>query len=281
MRSLLLIVLVLLVSSTACAEDLVLVNGVVIDGTGKMRAAANLRIKDDKIADIGIFKAALNETTLDVKGMIIAPGFVDVQGLQPASPLITQGITTTILGSDGTGPYSVEDFMLPFDDRPPVANIAMLVGHATVRRQIMGSDFKRSATANELRLMEELVSDAMKQGAFGFASNLQQEPASFSSHDERVALAKVVAKFGGIVVVRSHDATEPIAIAREAKVAVQVLDTEKSVLAEIEKARAQHVDISAEVYSFPQLAQEKPVSFERAIPRLSSAPASRFGLHDR
>src|SRR5579862_5675963 len=111
MRSLPVIVLALLFSSFAGAEDLVLVNGVVIDGTGKMRITANLRIKDDKIADIGVFKPAQNETTLDVKGMVIAPGFVDAQSLSPAAPLLAQGITTAILGSQGTGPYSVEDFM--------------------------------------------------------------------------------------------------------------------------------------------------------------------------
>src|SRR6516164_1841821 len=222
------IVLLFVVSSIAFSEDLVLVNGVVIDGTGKARTAANIRIRDGKIADIGVFKPAASEMTLDVKGMIVAPGFVDFQTLSPsaiqkdpsAGILISQGVTTAVLGSDGSGPYSVEDFMLPFDEKPPAVNIALLVGHATIRRQIMGDNYKRAANADELLRMSELVSDAMKQGAFGFATDLQQDPASFSTPEELLALARVVAKFGGTVMLRARDSKEPIAIARDAKVPV-------------------------------------------------------------
>src|SRR5215510_11826926 len=104
--------------------------------------------------------------------MMVGPGFIDFQQLSPAAiekdpnaaSLVTQGVTTAVLGSDGTGPYSVEDFMLPFDEKPPALNIAILVGHGTVRRQIMGPDFKRPATADEIQRMGELVSEAMKQG---------------------------------------------------------------------------------------------------------------------
>src|SRR6185295_11945350 len=96
---------------------------------------------------------------------------------------------------DGTGPYSVEEFMLPFDEKPPALNIAMLVGHGTLRRQIMGSNYKRAATPDELERMRELIADAMTQGAFGFASNLSAEPASFSTPEEAVFLVREVAKF--------------------------------------------------------------------------------------
>jgi N-acyl-D-aspartate/D-glutamate deacylase len=281
--------LLLLVSSIGLSEDLVLVNGVVIDGTGKMRSSANIRVRDGKIADIGVFKPAANEMTLDVRGMIVAPGFVDFQTLSPsgiqtdptAVGLIAQGVTTAVLGSDGSGPYSVEDFMLPFDEKPAAVNIALLVGHGTVRRQILGADFKRSATADELGRMSELVSDAMKQGAFGFASDLQQEPSSFSSSEELLALAKVVAKFGGTILLRPRDAKEPVVIARDAKVPVQVLNADNSSRVEIEKARAQRVDISADSYSYPKLVQDKMPALERSIQRMSSTPASRFGIRER
>src|SRR5262245_38350582 len=144
MRGLTSILLILVFCSLALADNIVLLNGSVIDGTGKPRVLANLRIRDGKISDIGPFKPAAGEATLDVKGMIVAPGFIDLESLTPASMqnqgsgdrLISQGVTTAVLGSDGTGPYSIEDFMLPFDEKPPALNIAMLVGHATVRRQI-------------------------------------------------------------------------------------------------------------------------------------------------
>src|SRR5262249_48730501 len=135
------ILLVLFFVTTGFAEDMVLINGRVIDGTGKARLLANLRIRDGKISEIGPLKPAAGETTLDVKGMIVAPGFIDLQCLSPSTietdgaSLINQGVTTAVLGSDGTGPYSVEDFMLPFDEKPPALNIALLVGHGTVRKQ--------------------------------------------------------------------------------------------------------------------------------------------------
>ena len=133
MRIIRFFLLTLLLAGHAWAENLVLMNGAIIDGTGKARTVGNVRIRDGKITDIGLFRPAAGETLLDVKGMIIAPGFIDLEtasaeALQKdlaAGPEISQGITTVILGSDGTGPYSIEEFMLPFDEKPPAVNIAM------------------------------------------------------------------------------------------------------------------------------------------------------------
>src|SRR5215510_7546710 len=202
-------------SASAFAQNLLLINGSVVDGTGKARILANVRIRDGKIADIGPLKPVAGEMLLDVKGMIVAPGFIDLSSLSPstiqkdpaATPIITQGVTTAVLGSDGGGPYSVEDFMLPFDEKPPALNIAMLVGHATVRKQIMGPDYKRAATADELQRMRELVSDAMKQGAFGLGIDLQHEPGSFSTPDEVMGLVKTTAMFGGAVIMNLRNET--------------------------------------------------------------------------
>jgi N-acyl-D-amino-acid deacylase len=287
----------LLVAGSAIAQNLVLVNGSVIDGTGKPRVLANVRIREGKIADIGPFKPLASEMLLDVKGMIVAPGFVDLQSLSPsmiqkdpvAASVVSQGVTTAVLGSDGTGPYSVEDFMLPFDDKPPALNIATLVGHGTVRRQIMGPDFRRPATADEIQRMSELVSDGMRQGAFGVGSDLQQEPASSSTTDEVMALAKAMAKFGGTFLVKlrnenekvSDAVKEVISLARDAKIPVQVLTANKTAMTEIDKARAQRVDIASDIYSFALLAGDKGVTLERAVQRLSATPASRMGLRER
>ena len=291
------VLLSLLLAAPGLAQNLVLVNGSVIDGTGKPRVLGNLRIRDGKIADIGPFKPMPGETVLDVKGMIVAPGFIDLHSLSPAgiekdpaaAMLITQGVTTAVLGSDGTGLYSVEDFMLPYDEKPPALNIAMLVGHGTVRRQIMGPDYKRPATTDEIQRMSELVSDAMKQGAFGLGSDLQQEPASYSTPDEVMALAKAAGKLGGSFVTNlryenekvSDAVKEVIGIVRDAKIPLQIFTSNKSALAEIDKARGQRVDIAADSYSFGQLAREKPVTVERAIQRMSAAPASRISLRER
>jgi N-acyl-D-amino-acid deacylase len=287
---------VILFELSAIGQDLVLVNGTTIDGSGKLRSLANIRIREGKIADIGPFKPASGENTLDVKGMIVAPGFVDFQSLspsavdkEPAGSLISQGVTTAILGSDGSGPYLIEEFMLPFDEKPPALNIAMLVGHSIVRRQIMGPDYKRAATPDEIQKMSELVSDAMKQGAFGLGSDLQHEPASFSTPAELMALAKTIAMLGGTVVMnlrnetdKAADATkEAIVLAREAKISVQVLTMNKAAIAEIDKARTQRLDIATDTYSFAQLSRDKTTTLERGIQRMTAAPATRMGLRER
>jgi len=238
--------LCVVIAAPALAEDFLLINGTVIDGTGKPRLPANVRIKDGKIADVGPLKPASGEKTLDVKGMIVGPGFVDFQSLTPsaiandpaAASVVSQGVTTAVLGSDGTGPYLIEEFMVPFDEKPPALNIALLVGHSTVRRQILGPNFKRAATADELQRMSELVSNAMKQGAFGMGTDLKEEAASFSTPDELIALAKVLAKFGGTFVMKLRDESdkvsdatkEAVAIARDAHVPVQVLTSNKVAL---------------------------------------------------
>ena len=106
---------IVLIATSALAEDLVLVNGTVIDGTLKARFQGNVRVRNGKIAEIGIFKPAAGETVLDMKGLIVAPGFIDLHNHSEnaieknlgAISQITQGITTAVLGSDGSGPYAV------------------------------------------------------------------------------------------------------------------------------------------------------------------------------
>src|SRR5205807_8131708 len=124
MRIIRLFLLTCLLICPAFAENLVLMNGTIIDGTGKPRVIGNLRIRDGKIADIGAFRPAAGETLLDVKGLIVAPGFVGLETISAAAPdkipsatlEILQAITLVVLGSDGTGPYSIEEFMLTFDE---------------------------------------------------------------------------------------------------------------------------------------------------------------------
>jgi N-acyl-D-aspartate/D-glutamate deacylase len=265
MKKILLLIVVLLVAATASAENLVLINGTIIDGTLKARFPGSVRIRDGKITDIGAVKPAAGEMVLDVKGMIVAPGFVDLQNHSAAALVkdhgaatqVSQGITTALLGADGNGPYSVEQFMAPFDDRAAALNIVTLVGHATVRRQIMGNDYKRAATPDEISRMALLIEDGMREGAFGVSSDLASEPTSYSTNDELKALATSAAKYGGFFAVRLRDEgariTESVAelveLGRTTKVRVQITHTRTRavpVLAAIDKARMEGVDISAD-----------------------------------
>ena len=341
---------VVLIATSALAEDLVLVNGTVIDGTLKARFQGNVRVRNGKIAEIGIFKPAAGETVLDVKGLIVAPGFIDLHNHSEnaieknlgAISQITQGITTAVLGSDGSGPYAVEEFMLPFDEKPPALNIATFVGHGTVRHQIMGADYKRAATADEMNRMGQLVESAMREGAFGLSSRLDREPGSYGTTEELIALAKVMARYGGTYITHVRDEgakvidsiKEAIEIGRAAKVPVQIASIKlgadtvwgktPQLLAEIDRARMLGVDVAADVYpyteanlnekdvrsfsqhawvmiasdgglgverpgsagAFPRVLgqyvrEQKVLTLERAIRKMTGLPASRIGLKER
>jgi N-acyl-D-aspartate/D-glutamate deacylase len=306
MRPVIIFVWALLIATTAFAEDLVLLNGTIIDGTLKARYVGNLRIREGEIAEIGAFKPMAGETVVDVKGLIVAPGFIDLRNYSEGDSQLAQGITTTVIGADGTGPYLVEEFMLPFDEKPGALNIASFVGHTTVRRQIMGTDYKRAATADEIQRMRELIEDGMRQGAFGFASNLSQEPASFSNTQELIDLAKSVGRFGGTYLIfpRTESIKEAIEIARTAKVQIHLALAKPAaaILAEIDRARTQGVDISLDSYSHLDAGQvlnsflqhawvitlpaqyarnEKAITLERAVRKMTGLPASRIGLRER
>jgi N-acyl-D-amino-acid deacylase len=305
MRLTRLFIAIWLLALPSFSENLVLVNGTIIDGTGKPRAVGSVRIRDGKIAEIGVVKLAPNEPRLDVKGFVVAPGFIDLES-GDINTAASNGVTTVILGADGAGPYAIEDFMLPFDEKPPAANIAMLAGHSTIRRQIIGADYKRAATAREIGLMSELLRDAMSQGAFGLASDLRHEPASFSTTDELVGLANVLGQFGGTFFVHPHDEMiqGPLDVARNAKITIQFsLDKiTAAMVGDLNKAKMQGIDVGAHVYSLVEPAadlktllqspifpiafaqyvrDDKGTTLERAIQKLTSLPASRISLRER
>ena len=328
MRPVLCLLLCVVLATPVFAENVVLVNGTIIDGTLKARFLGNVRIREGRVRDIGAFKPVAGETVLDVKGLVVAPGFIDLHN-QPASELakdlgaasqINQGITTAILGGDGTGPYLVEEFMLPFDEKPPALNIMTLVGHGTVRRQIMGADYKRAATAEEIRRMGELIDEAMRQGAYGLSSDLTSEPSSYSTSEELMVLGKAMARSGGVYITRAREGDralesirDAIEIGRSAKVSVQISPVKfAGTLAEIDKARMQGADVAADTASsmtdkdlraflqhpwvmfasdgemgvFPNVLgkyvrEQKLLTLERAIRKMTGLPASRAGLKTR
>ena len=326
MKKTLFLMLTLFVAANLSAENLVLTNGTIIDGTLKARFTGNVRIRDGKITDIGTFRPAQGEMVVDVKGLIVAPGFVDLQNPAVGDAHVSQGITTALLGSDGKGPYLVEQFMAPFDEKTPAMNLTTLVGHATVRRQIMGNDYQRAATPEEIGLMSELIEGAMREGAFGISSDLQSEPASFSTKDELITLARSTARYGGFFSVRLRDDNEKvmeslaevIEIGRITKVRVQISRVRLQsavVLAAIDKARMEGVDVSADtspsaellspeaekdlraflVHPWVMIAgegsfarvlsyyvrEQKVIPLERAIRKMAGLPALRLGFEER
>ncbi len=193
----------------ACAPapyDVVLVGGTVIDGTGSAGFRADVAILGDRIVAVsrnGVELAGA-ERVIDVTGKVIAPGFIDIHShLNPLLRLpegeskARQGVTTVLGGPDGSSPWPIGTYL---DSAATVGvglNVAMLVGHNTIRREVMGLD-DRPPTSDELAEMREMVRQAMAEGAWGLSTGLRYLPGAFSDVDEVVALAEVAGQAGGV-----------------------------------------------------------------------------------
>ncbi|MCH7490704.1 MAG: D-aminoacylase [Gemmatimonadetes bacterium] len=202
--------------------NVVLRGATVIDGTGRPRFAADVAVDGDRIAAVGRDLAAPGADQFDVRGLVLAPGFVDIHShtdlgllVNPnAESKIRQGVTTEIAGQDGSsiGPWTDRQFEgtrdkyraqygveLDFRDLAGFfrrltrdagsVNVASMVGAGTVRANVIGSD-DRPATEAELGRMVALVREALGAGACGVSSGLEYIPGAFASLDELVALAR-------------------------------------------------------------------------------------------
>ena len=253
-----------------------IVGAQLVDGTGAPPRRADVRIANDTIVDVGTITPAPDDRVVDGTGLVLAPGFIDAhnhstEGLDSdpdAVTQISQGITTIAVGQDGSSPYPLSDYLTRRRTTPVALNVAVLVGHATVRRQVMGDDFRRAATAAEVRQMEALVDQEMRAGAIGLSSGLEYEVGSYASTEEVVSLARVAAKHGGFYISHIRDEAdrtidavrEAISIGERAKLPVQITHIKlgtvgvwgkaAEVAGLIDAARKRSVDVTADAYPY-------------------------------
>jgi N-acyl-D-amino-acid deacylase len=307
--------MLLLVIAGACllraqdnAASTVIVNAQVADGTGKPLRNANVRIANDSIVAVGNFTPRKGERVIDAKGLVLAPGFIDIHNHSTealeSDPLsetqIAQGITTLIVGADGDSPWPVEAWLDSRRKNPPSLNVGLLVGHGTVREQVMGKDYKRTATAGEIDKMAQLVDHAMRAGAIGLSSGLEYEIGSYSTTDEVVALARAAAKHNGFYMTHIRDEAdkafdalkEEIAIGERAHLPVEhshiklgtvgVWGKAPEYIRVIEAARKRGLDFLADCYPYdawastikvlvPDKQYENPMSVEKALADVGGA----------
>lgn len=208
--------------------DFLITGARIVDGTGAPWFIGDIGIIGDHIAAIGDLRHAAAKQRMDAKGLVAAPGFIDVQGQSEfnvlvdnrAASKITQGVTTEITGEgtsiaplndrmlenyqDSARKYgvaldwrSLDEYLRRYDRARPAMNLGTFVGAGGLRQYVIGKD-DRPATAAELEQMRQLVAQAMEQGAFGVSSALQYVPDRFASTDEIVELAKVARRYGGV-----------------------------------------------------------------------------------
>ena len=213
MRSLsLLLLCIFLVGRTAIAEeavdaDLLLQGGVLHDGTGGPGIVGDVAIKGGKIVALGKFKIGKVDQTIECRGLVVAPGFIDLHShsdgpiVQSATRanvnFVTQGCTTVVTGNCGFGPVDAAAYYRQIDAAGAGTNVAHLLPHGSLREAVMEKT-SRLPTNDELERMRILADRAMRDGAWGMATGLIYVPGTYSQTEELIEVAKVAARHGGI-----------------------------------------------------------------------------------
>jgi N-acyl-D-amino-acid deacylase len=188
--------------------DVVIRNGRVLDGSGNPWVRADIGIRDGRIAAMGTLTSAQAATAIDAANRFVTPGFIDVHShaaegltradLRQARPIVAQGVTTLVVNPDGGGPIDLAAQRKTLETGGLGPNVALLVGHGSVRSAVMKPASRPEPTAEELDRMRGLVRRAMDDGAFGLSSGLFYTPGSFAKTEEVIALARVAGDRGGV-----------------------------------------------------------------------------------
>jgi N-acyl-D-amino-acid deacylase len=258
--------------------DVLIRNATVYDGTGRPPFIADVRIQGERIAAIEPRLDPLaGESVRDAQGLALAPGFIDMHshgsgGLlqdRDAATVTRQGVTTILVGQDGESDYPLRDWLAQLEATPSALNVASMVGHATLRGQVMGKDLYRPSTAPELARMKSLLAQELTAGAFGLSTGLEYEAAHFATTEEVVELAEVVSATGGFYISHVRDEAnrtfeafdEVMRIGREARIPVQITHIKLGstpvwhqaatrMPQYFEQARREHIDLRADVYPY-------------------------------
>jgi len=259
--------------------DVVLTGGTVIDGIGSPGGRADVGVREGKVARIGDLSASEAGERVDVSGLVVAPGFIDVHSHTVEAiaeedkrwneGVLRMGVTTVVGGPDGGfEPARIRELTAAYLRQGIGTNVAFYVGHNGIRQAVMKDSQRRRPTDEELSAMKALVREGMDLGAVGLSTGLMYEPGLFSETDELVELAREVKPFSGIfeshVRDPGHDLLgsdrEVIEVARHAGIPGRIAHEKavglehKGLIAEVvklvEAARAEGLDITTDQYPY-------------------------------
>jgi len=249
--------------------------GKIVDGSGNSWFYGDVGIKDGKIIAIGKLSASDATRVLDVGGLVIAPGFIDVHThietndvkVPTAGNFVYDGVTSVVTGNCGNSNTDIAWYFSRLDSVRTSINIATLIGHNSVRKEVMG-DSQRDPTPDEQRNMEDIVRKAMKEGAVGFSTGLIYVPGTYSKTAEVIGLAKAASEFNGVYASHIRDEgdhvteaiEEAINIGRQAKIPVEIshfkvtykpnFGKSAGTIAQVTQARKDGIDVTVDQYPY-------------------------------
>lgn len=268
------LLLIFLISCKPEKYDLIILNAQVYDGLGTSPVKGDVAVTNGVITGIGDFQKAESNKVIDANGKALSPGFIDMHvHLEPllemplAESHVRQGVTFALGGPDGSSPWPFTPYLDSLDQTPLGINVGYLIGHNSIRREVIGLD-DREPTEAELTKMEEFVQEGMKAGAFGISTGLKYLPGTFAKLNEIIALASVSSDYGGIYT--SHlreegiglleavdeaiqigkDADIPIVLTHHKAIGVKMWGASKQTLAMVDSARALGIDVMMDQYPY-------------------------------
>lgn len=223
--------LCLLLGVVGNEPPLILIRGATLyDGNAKSGTVGDVAIQGEKIVGVGKIRLAQRpDRIIDGRGMVLAPGFIDLHThsdrslTQPSTSTnlnyLFQGVTTVVTGNCGSGPTDVAKYFSQMEKVGQGCNVIHLMPHNSARRAAMGNA-NREPGAEELEKMKALIDKGMKEGAWGMSTGLIYNPGTYAKTEEILALAKVVAKHRGLYA--SHIRNEGLAVLAAVEEAIQI-----------------------------------------------------------
>lgn len=302
MRLLLLFFVVLFSACQKDKYDIIIRNANIVDGTGSPGVMGDVGINADTIAQIGDLSKAEANKIIDANGLTLAPGFIDSHSHHDRgmfekpemAALTSQGVTTMIIGQDGGSQYSLNEMFSKLKQTPLSINVGSYTGHNTLRRLVLGENYQRLSTAEEMEQMISMLKQDLESGSLGLSTGLEYDPGIYSSEEEVLMLTKVLIPYKARYIshIRSEDRNfwkaidEIINLGKQTGVPVQISHAKLAMkslwnqsdqlIMKLDSARENGIQITADIYPYTYWQSTMKVLFPER--NFSDRKAAEFAL---